>query len=118
MENNLEHKLDMLSWVSNRGLGQTKFLLSLCDDDFDKLLSLEARLKKLYYGLSCPGDKETVDRLLVLDVEHGKYSQEHLEAMMRGGEYLEAFNKGKDFFENYLGELKNKKALARGESRR
>ena len=55
--------LEYLSWVSNRKLSQTKELFSLCDNNFEKLLKVEAAAKKLFlYG--CPKDKKELDEWL------------------------------------------------------
>lgn len=56
---NQEDKLEALSYVDNRSTGQMKMLFELCDNDFDTLLGLLARLKKYFYH-ACPGDKEEV----------------------------------------------------------
>lgn len=52
--------LETLAWVNNRSTNQTKFLFGLCDNDVNKLLKLEAYLKRNFV-MSCPSDKETVD---------------------------------------------------------
>jgi len=52
-----------LGWVSNRGSGQTKMLFELCDKDLNKLLKLEAYMKRKFL-YACPSDKKTVDEYL------------------------------------------------------
>jgi len=62
-------KLDKLTDVTNRGKGQTLFLLKLLDGDILKLLELEEKLKNnfLHY---CPADKEECEK--VLSMGNGK----------------------------------------------
>ena len=57
--------LVMMQHTVNRSLSQTKELYVLCDSDFEKLLKVEACLKRT--GLRyCPGDKEEVEKLIIL----------------------------------------------------
>lgn len=60
---NHEENLKNLSWVSNRRFEQTRFLFELCDNDFNKLLALEAKLKR-HVVFGCPSTKEEVNELL------------------------------------------------------
>jgi len=60
----LETDLQNLSWVSNRSLEQTKFLFRLCEEDFDKLFSLEAKLKRFQLYFYTPTTKEEVEKVL------------------------------------------------------
>lgn len=60
---NTDELLVMLSCVSNRSLNQTKLLFELCDNDFEKLLKVEACVKKTFVSY-CPGDKELVNELV------------------------------------------------------
>jgi undecaprenyl pyrophosphate synthase len=59
----MDEQLLTLAWVSNRSTHQTKFLFELCDNDFDKLLKVEA-LGKRTFKMYCPADKETVNEWL------------------------------------------------------
>jgi len=58
--------LGRLTDVTKRSLGQTLFLFDLCDLDFEKLLLLEEKIKNSLY-LSCPGDKEEVEKVLKME---------------------------------------------------
>ena len=60
---NNDELLVMLSCVSNRSLNQTKLLFDLCDNDFEKLMKVEACVKKTFVSY-CPGDKELVNDLV------------------------------------------------------
>jgi len=60
---NTDELLVMLSYTSNRSLNQTKFLFELCDNDFEKLMKLEACVKRDFTHF-CPGDKESVNELV------------------------------------------------------
>lgn len=60
---NLEH----LSWITNRGSAQTQMLFDLCDQNFDKLLELEAKIKKNRLSY-CPGDKDSVVKILQMSL--------------------------------------------------
>ena len=60
---NTDELLVMLSFISNRSLNQTKLLFDLCDNDFEKLLKVEACVKKTFVSY-CPGDKESVEELV------------------------------------------------------
>jgi len=60
---NNDELLVMLSCVSNRSLNQTKLLFELCDNDFEKLMKVEACVKKTFVSY-CPGDKELVNELV------------------------------------------------------
>jgi len=60
---NTDELLLMLSYIDNRSLNQTKLLFELCDNDFEKLLKLEACVKKTFVSY-CPGDKELVNELI------------------------------------------------------
>ena len=75
METN--EKLELLSWCTNRSTGQTKFLFDLCDGDFDILLSLEARIKKLMLS-HCPGDKKQAEKILKVDFNR-KYTEKEID---------------------------------------
>lgn len=56
--------------ITNRSINQTKFLLELLDGDFMKLIELEEKIKNNFISY-CPGDKESVQR--ILDMDYGKY---------------------------------------------
>ena len=56
---NTDELLVMLSYIDNRSLNQTKLLFELCDNDFEKLLKLEACVKKTFVSY-CPGDNELI----------------------------------------------------------
>lgn len=53
--------------ATNRSKGQTHFLFDLLDQDFDKLVELEKRIRTNMIGY-CPGDVEECDRVLSLDI--------------------------------------------------
>ena len=53
----------ILTSITNRTITQTKFLLSLLDGDYDKLITLERKLKNNFY-CSCPGTKEEIEEIL------------------------------------------------------
>ena len=59
-------KIKALSITTNRSVKQIEFLLSLCDNDFEKLLSLEQKLKENFISYS-PGNKEIVEKILKMD---------------------------------------------------
>jgi len=64
MKNELDKVLlEKLTDFTNRSKGQTLFLFELCDNDFDKLLLLEKKLKEFYCNF-CPGTKERVEEFL------------------------------------------------------
>lgn len=52
-----------LAWVSNRSTNQTKQLFELCDQNFEKLLQLEAYHKRTH-KFACPSDKASVEEQL------------------------------------------------------
>lgn len=60
--------LDSLTTATNRSKGQTLFLLELLDNDLEKLILLEEKIKNnfIFY---CPGDKEECERILSLNEE-------------------------------------------------
>lgn len=58
-------QVEYLAWCVNRRTAQEEFLFNLCDNDFDKLLELEAKMKKHFIHY-CPGDKDEVEKLLKL----------------------------------------------------
>jgi len=58
-------KLDKLSNVTNRSYNQTSFLFELLDKDFDKLVSLEQKIKNNFV-MYCPGDKEECEKVLAM----------------------------------------------------
>lgn len=61
----MEEKLKSLVMLTRRSLAQTKELLVLCSNDFDKLFKMEASIKQNFeYG--CPTDVEEVERLVNL----------------------------------------------------
>jgi hypothetical protein len=55
--------LNIVLGIFNRSLGQTKELLSYLEDDYEKLLELEYRIKNLFI-FYCPGDKLECDKIL------------------------------------------------------
>ena len=61
--------IEILTDKTNRSKGQTMFLLSLVDNNFNKLLQLEEILKN-NHCFYCPGDKAEVDRWLALYGPH------------------------------------------------
>ena len=54
----------LLAACVNRSLRQEEFLFELCNNEFDKLLKLEASIKQNHV-MCCPNDKETVNELLL-----------------------------------------------------
>ena len=48
---------------TNRSLGQTKFLLQLVNNDWEKLKQLEMQIKNCFYS-ACPADKDEADGLM------------------------------------------------------
>ncbi len=61
----MNKRLELLSWVSNRRLQQTEMLFELCDNDFDKLLLLESKLKRrFFFAPDTPSTKENVEKIL------------------------------------------------------
>jgi hypothetical protein len=76
--NKLDQKqLELFSWVANRRTDQMRKLYELCDEDFNKLLKLEAKLKRLVCYLT-PGTKEAVDQVLL---DHNNTCEKVVEAM-------------------------------------
>jgi hypothetical protein len=65
MDNDL---LDRFTDVTNRSKGQTNFLYDLCDGDFQKLVTLEEKIRNNFLSY-CPGDKEEVEKILAMDNE-------------------------------------------------
>ena len=61
----MKNTLDKLSDVTNRSLGQTKFLFDLCDKDLNKLVCLEQKIANNFLGY-CPNDKEEVEKILAM----------------------------------------------------
>lgn len=57
---NIDELLVILSFLNNRSLNQTKLLFELCECDFEKLMKVEAGLKKSL-ARYCPGDKDEID---------------------------------------------------------
>lgn len=48
---------------TNRSKSQTLFLLQLLDNDFDKLVLLESKIKEQYIAY-CPSTKEEIEKIL------------------------------------------------------
>ena len=61
-----KERLESLSNLSNRRFDQVKMLYNLCDHDFDKLLKLEGKMKKLGV-FATPGTIESVNAVLHAD---------------------------------------------------
>lgn len=59
--------LERLTDVTNRLLSQTLFLFDLCDQDFEKLLLLEEKVKNALFTLVCPGNKEELENIMTLE---------------------------------------------------
>ena len=57
--------LNRLTNLTNRSNSQTQFLFELCDFNFHKLLELERKLKNNFV-FYCPGDKESVSKILAM----------------------------------------------------
>lgn len=66
----MKERLKNLSWVTNRRMEQLVFLFELCDNNFDKLLALEAKLKQSFVYV-CPATKEQLE--YVMGVSEGSY---------------------------------------------
>ena len=60
-----DNLVDLLSTIFNRSIGQTKELVILCDNDYDKLYNLELNIKRqsIFY---CPGDRQEINKILNL----------------------------------------------------
>jgi len=56
-------RLENISTIDNRSLNQTKMLFELCDCDFDKLLTLLAKIKSKRI-FCCPADTDEVNKIL------------------------------------------------------
>jgi len=70
--NDMEYELDKdrLDWLTdktNRSDKQTQFLYRLVDGDFDKLKSLELKIKNCFY-FACPSTKKEANK--VLDMQY------------------------------------------------
>lgn len=61
----MERMLELLSWVSNRSITQTRQLYVLCLESFDVLMLLEAKIK-MHHISYCPATKQEVDTILEL----------------------------------------------------
>jgi hypothetical protein len=61
-------QLEYLGKQFNRSKGQSQFLFQLVDGDFDKLVSLEMKIKNCFVSY-CPGDVETVEAIMNMEVE-------------------------------------------------
>lgn len=61
-----EINIDILTSITNRTLGQTKFLLELLNDDYEKLLLLERKLKNNFLSF-CPGTKKEIEKILSIN---------------------------------------------------
>ena len=66
----MKDTLDKLSTVTNRSLNQTQFLFELCDNDLNKLVRLEQKVKNNLLSY-CPDDKEEVEKVLALGDKSG-----------------------------------------------
>lgn len=60
---NMNDFLDDFTSVTNRSVGQTKFLFDLLDGDVNKLVDLEYKLKNNFVSY-CPSDKNEVEKVL------------------------------------------------------
>lgn len=58
-----EQLCEPLSNKYNRRLGQVMFLYELCDYNFEKLCSLEEKIKNNHIHY-CPGDKEEIEKII------------------------------------------------------
>jgi hypothetical protein len=56
-------RCDCFTNKTNRSLGQTKILLKLVDDDWEKLKQLEIQIKNCFYS-ACPVDNDEIDKLM------------------------------------------------------
>jgi len=65
-ESKTKDHLDWLTDKTSRSVGQTKMLLELVDNDFEKLVDLEVKIKECFLSY-CPSDKESVKE--VMDME-------------------------------------------------
>ncbi len=59
----INSKIQALSRVTHRSTSQTEFLLSLCANDFNKLLCLEQKMKENFLT-NCPNNSEDVNKIL------------------------------------------------------
>ena len=61
-------QLDYVCKQFNRSKTQSQFLFQLVDGDFDKLLSLELKIKNCFISY-CPGDVDAVDVIMNMETE-------------------------------------------------
>jgi len=66
-----KEKLEEFIKDTNRSLYQTKFLLELLDEDFQKLVDLEERIENLHLHY-CPGDREACEEVLKMELSEDK----------------------------------------------
>lgn len=67
-----EDLLDKLVEKSNRSKPQTKLLFELCNENFEELVLLEKQIL-VHLVHYCPGDREEVDKLLLLKTEDNEW---------------------------------------------
>jgi hypothetical protein len=77
MDNDL---LDRFTDVTNRSKGQTNFLYDLCDGDFQKLVSLEEKIRNNFLSY-CPDDKEEVEKILAMDNESNWFNLDQFKSL-------------------------------------
>lgn len=60
---NTDKLLEYFAHVSNTSHNQTRQLFELCNNDFEKLMELEAKRKK-HFVFFCPATKKEVEDIL------------------------------------------------------
>jgi hypothetical protein len=66
--------INRLSTVVNRSIGQTKFLLELCEYDFENYCMIEEKIKRCLISY-CPGDWHEITK--ILDMKDKTVEGEH-----------------------------------------
>jgi hypothetical protein len=99
----IKESLNVFSWHSNRALNQTLFLFELCDNDFQKLLLVEEKIKNHHLSY-CPGDKEELNKILLLEKEKDKefFDLEHWRFTFEKDNKWCMFFEGKNGRKHYL----------------
>lgn len=65
---NTDKLLKYYCWACNRSMNQTMQLMDLCDNDFERLMELTAKMKK-HFVMYCPATKDEVTELLKLKLD-------------------------------------------------
>lgn len=62
-----EKLLKYYTLVDNRSMNQTLQLFDLCDNDFERLMEVSAKMKK-HHVYACPANKVELEELLKLEL--------------------------------------------------